>query len=112
MPQALADRWKNYRQLLPTIHSINVPRWPGHHNSHTHQLHGFYDSSEAAYAAMVYFRSLNTKGKIWVNIVTARTKVAPVKRVSLSRLKPWGVVLLSRRISYFKSTLKQPDLVA
>lgn len=110
LPQCMADRWLEYRMSLPDIHAINVPRWLRQHSTHTHQIHGFCDASEAAYAAVVYLRAADPDGNITTRIITARTKVAPVKKISVPRLELCGAVLLARLIDHVKLALKLPDV--
>lgn len=107
---ALADRWHSYCQALEAIHSINIPRWLGIHSSRNHQLHGFCDASEAAYAAVVYVRSADSTDNVMVRIVTARTKVSPIQKISVPRLELCGAVLLARLMAHVKSALRQPNI--
>ena len=50
------------------------------------ELHGFCDASEAAFSGVFYFRAVDTKGDIHVSLVMAKTKVVPLKRLSIPRL--------------------------
>jgi hypothetical protein len=59
------------------------------------ELHTFTDASERAYAAVVYLRS-ECDGIVDVNLVTARTKVAPLKQQTIPRLELLGAVLSFR----------------
>ena len=51
------------------------------------QLHGFRDASEAAYAGVVYLKAVDDNGHIHVSLVMAKTKVAPIKRLTIPRLE-------------------------
>ena len=57
------------------------------------QLHLFTDASEMAYAAVVYIRIIDTTGKVFTNLVASKTRVAPIKTVSLPRLELCGAHL-------------------
>lgn len=59
------------------------------------QLFGFADASEAAYAAVVYARSTDQNGKIFVFLVASKTKVAKIHQLSLPRLELNAAVLLT-----------------
>ena len=58
-------------------------------------IHGFSDSSDVAYAAVVYIVAEMANGIKVSDFVTAKTKVAPVKKVSTPRLELCGCLLLS-----------------
>lgn len=59
-------------------------------------LHGFSDASERAYAAAVYVRGEGPTDQHSARLLVAKTKVAPVKPVSIPRLELCGAVLLAR----------------
>ncbi|XP_049887028.1 uncharacterized protein LOC126381618 [Pectinophora gossypiella] len=60
------------------------------------ELHGFSDASNVAYAAVVYARIIDADGNIHTQLVTAKTKVAPIKQVSVPRLELCGAVLVAK----------------
>ncbi|XP_062713430.1 uncharacterized protein LOC134290331 [Aedes albopictus] len=60
------------------------------------QLHLFVDASEEAYAAAAYFRFTLLDGTIICSLVAAKTKVAPLKPLSIPRLELQAAVLGAR----------------
>ena len=50
------------------------------------QLHEFYYASEVAYAGVVYPRAINSNNDVHISLVMAKTKVAPIKRLSIPHL--------------------------
>ena len=50
------------------------------------QLHGFCDASEHAYAAVTYLRMTDSTGLVHVALVTCKTKLAPIKCLTIPRL--------------------------
>ncbi|GBM73055.1 hypothetical protein AVEN_268531-1 [Araneus ventricosus] len=69
-------------------------------------LHGFSDASESAYAWVIYAIQRNDNGVVQVTILAAKSKVAPLKPVSIPRLELNGALLLSRLFSVLINTLK------
>ena len=63
------------------------------------QLHGFADASMSAYAACVYFRTLYEDGTISSSLVTSKSRVAPLKTISLPRLELCAMLLLAQLIN-------------
>ena len=59
------------------------------------QLHGFFGASEMAYAGVVYFQGIDRKGITYVSLVVAKTKVAPIKRVTIPRLELCGALIMA-----------------
>jgi hypothetical protein len=60
------------------------------------QIHGLSDASEKAYGACIYIRSNNQEGKTTVQLLCAKSRVSPLKQVSLPRSEICGAVLLAR----------------
>ena len=86
-----------WRKELPLLKHITVPRcyYPGKTKPKHTELQGFSDASEAAYSAVVYVRAVYEDGSVSSTLVVAKTKVAPLKRVSITRLELCGAVLLT-----------------
>ena len=95
MPGELLGQWTCYRDSLVHLQLISVPRClDPFHNSYQ-EIHGFCDASEKAYAAVVYLRCCQSDS-VRVTIIAAKTKVAPLKQVSLPRLELCAALLLAR----------------
>ncbi|XP_070529935.1 uncharacterized protein [Cardiocondyla obscurior] len=100
------ETWKTFRMKLRKIEEISLPHW-----IHTFlidctiELHGFSDASEKAYAAVVYIRVTTVKDNDFVSrigLLQAKTKVAPLKIISLPRLELNAAALLVKLINNIK----------
>lgn len=93
--------WRSLLKDLQAIRSINVPRcYFTRSGMITNQeIHGFCDASERAFAAVVYLRTKYEDGTIEVNLVSSKTRVAPLKRQSIPRLELLGANVLARLVN-------------
>ncbi|UYV66025.1 hypothetical protein LAZ67_3006222 [Cordylochernes scorpioides] len=69
------------------------------------QLHGFSDASEDAYAAAVYIRIIGSDG-IRAELVAAKTRLAPVRPISIPRLELCAAVLLTCLITHILTVVR------
>ncbi|XP_018394146.1 PREDICTED: uncharacterized protein LOC108772967 [Cyphomyrmex costatus] len=104
-----AAAWTSLRDQLPLLEDLRVPRWmhvdsPGVKV----EIHGFSDASERAYGAAIYLRTLSGED-ITTSLVMAKTKVAPLKRVSLPRLELCAASILAKLAAHVASTLGLVD---
>lgn len=60
------------------------------------QIHGFSDASERAYGACVYIRITNPQGQQSAQLLCSKSRVAPLKTITLPRLELSAAVLLVR----------------
>ncbi|XP_062535430.1 uncharacterized protein LOC134204669 [Armigeres subalbatus] len=103
-------RWTEFRDNLQDIATISIPRWVATPTAISVELHGFCDASIRAYGACIYVRTLASNGDIFVNLLTAKSKVAPLgnsKRnpsISLPRLELSAALLLSHLIEKVESS--------
>ncbi|XP_025995450.1 uncharacterized protein LOC113004946 [Solenopsis invicta] len=102
---SLRPRWNDFTQQLEEMPTIVIPRWFGTDSrSSDIELHGFSDASQVAIAAVVYLRVTSPVG-IRVSVITAKAKVAPLKRPTIPRLELSAAVLLVKQILKIRETL-------
>ena len=71
------------------------------------ELHALSDVSVEAYGAKVYFKSVYKSGYISVSLVSCKSRVAPMKSVSIPRLELLGNLLAARLVDSIKTALEQ-----
>ncbi|XP_029156108.1 uncharacterized protein LOC114928910 [Nylanderia fulva] len=105
LPAKDVKRWQQLLNQLPLLSNIRVNRWLSTDSDYsTLQIHGFADASERGYAAAVYIRNSGTK-QTTINLIMGKSKVAPVKPVSLPRLELCAAVLLTTLTLHIRNTL-------
>ncbi|XP_032690669.1 uncharacterized protein LOC116853640 [Odontomachus brunneus] len=90
---------------LATVTELRLPRWTGHTPGSQTELRGFCNASERAYAAAVYLVVRAQRDPPVSRLLVAKTKVAPVKPISLPRLEICGAHLLARLLRFALETL-------
>ena len=115
LPPELQNDWLETQSDLNNLISLQLPRCiVPIGSSDKVQLHLFTDASEVAYAAVIHIRLTDSSEKFF-NLVSSKTRVAPIKTISVPRLKLCGAHLGFRVLTKIKdvlelSTLPQPEL--
>lgn len=92
----LYKTWTRFAENAKVFHFLEVPRYVLSPNTSNVELHGFCDASQRAYAAAIYLRSVDNNNILKVALLCAKTKVAPIKKLTIPRLELCGVLLLAR----------------
>lgn len=112
IPAELLTKWQTFVSQLPLIEQIQIPRRLLLSQALSVQLHGFSDGSEAGYAAVVYLRCELPDGSIIIRQLIAKTRVAPLKKMTVPRLELCAAHLLSQLVSYCKTVLSHVPITA
>ncbi|XP_033231516.1 uncharacterized protein LOC117182529, partial [Belonocnema kinseyi] len=104
LPQELSDVWQSYCEELLILRQCSIPRWTGQgFEVMCSTIQGFSDASNTAYAAVVYLRLVLPSGEIQITLLSSKTKVAPLKTLSIPRLELSGALLLTQLVSVIRS---------
>lgn len=105
VPQDIYSRWVMFKSRLININQIKIPRCikfavvP-----QAIQIHGFSDASQHAYGACVYVRTELNNREFRSELLCSKSRVAPLKAISLPRLELSAALLLARLIDKIKSS--------
>nr|CAI5846278.1 unnamed protein product [Callosobruchus analis] len=106
LPRALLDTWQDCVRHLGSINELKIPRLTFIDKVVYVELHCFSDASQAAYGACVYVKSVNNAGQSVVNLICSKSRVAPLKVLSVPRLELCGAVLATKLCDKVKLALK------
>ena len=101
IPEEKGEEWNEWICSLNEVKSISIPRGVISDNEGeitSFQLHGFGDASQKAYSAIVYLVYKTEKG-IFTKLLCAKTRVAPLKSLSIPRLELMSARVLAVLIS-------------
>lgn len=99
IPPHMQSVWEGYINCLNELNSFNIPRWLGSDNEKQIEVHGFADASMKAYGACIYMRTTDKDGNITCQLVCAKSRITPIKVISIPRLELCAALLLSRLMS-------------
>lgn len=110
VPKDILEAWTRWRQELPLLSNHYIPRcyYPKEVTIVSTQLHGFSDASKLAYSAVVYMRLEDGDGHICTSIITSKTRVVPIKCVTIPRLELMGALMLAQILDHCKKVLGLP----
>jgi hypothetical protein len=112
LPSEMGDQFREWAFQLNSIKDLAIPRSIVG-QSHTIEIFLFCDASEKAYAACIY--AVTTDDQRLAHLLVAKSKVAPMKRLSIPRLElcamHLGTKLLEAVIQSF-SKLKHSIIVS
>ena len=95
VPDALAHSWMEWLQSLPELDTLKFNRCmiPGEFADGVTEVHNFCNGSQASYGCCSYIRVINETGQIHVALITAKLRLAPLKRITVPRLELASAVL-------------------
>ncbi|XP_063636104.1 uncharacterized protein LOC134806710 [Cydia splendana] len=99
LPQTEASKWFEWFQDHLKVSSLKIPRWyskiRGSEPSYR-ELHVLADASELAYACVAYWRLVYPDGNVELTLIASKTRVSPLKPMSIPRLELQAALIASR----------------
>ncbi|XP_030844258.1 uncharacterized protein LOC105444708 [Strongylocentrotus purpuratus] len=104
------QRWEKWLAEIPELTSINIERCykPTDFEGVTNELHIFCDASERAYAACAYLRIVGKEGQIHTAFVMGKTRLCPLKKMTIPRLELSAAVLAVQLYQIIQEELRIP----
>jgi len=92
----IRDEWVAFMSVSPSLQHIKVPRYINSSQNARCYLLGFCDASLHGYAAVVYVRMKDAPAHQSVFLIGTKTKLAPLKSLTVPRLELNAALLLAR----------------
>ncbi|XP_055941831.1 uncharacterized protein LOC129971877 [Argiope bruennichi] len=106
LPEKEASEWQEFVTSLRNLNDINIERCIVIPNAEVNELHGFCDASEKAYGAAIYARTVDSACEVKVKLIASKSRVSPIKQVTIPRLELCSAVLLTKLMQKVKNALK------
>ena len=97
------QQWMEDFQNMPPI---QIPRCLVPNVDRTHELHIFADASLSAVSAVVYLRTTSADGSIATHYVISKSKVAPIKPLSILKLELEAATLGAELAGFCETEMK------
>ncbi|VVC42537.1 Retrotransposon, Pao, partial [Cinara cedri] len=91
----IQERWRSFVQDLELLQNVLVPRKALPEAGEEIQIHGFSDASQEVYGACIYVQSRSKGGRRHARLLCSKTRVAPLKSLTIPRLELSGALLLA-----------------
>jgi len=100
IPLDLLTRWQRYENELQDLRDISIPRRVISLDQPIHlEMHGFSDASEIAFGACIYMRATSPNGEHSTHLLCSKSRMAPLKSISIPRLELCAAVLLAQLVN-------------
>ncbi|XP_055941878.1 uncharacterized protein LOC129971925 [Argiope bruennichi] len=106
LPQSIQPEWSNFVTSLKVIENLKVPRHILTESYERTVIVGYADASEAAFGAVVYMKSIMEDGTAVNKLIASKSRVAPIKVISIPRLELSACLLLSQLIERIRPSLQ------
>ena len=91
---------------LHYLTQIKIPRWVhGDHLMDQKSIHVFCDASKDSYAAVIFLRGI-FDGKVFIRLLAAKSRIAPMTEISIPRLELLAALIGTRLFVSLKEDLK------
>ena len=94
-----SERWSNWLSLLSRLNEVSVPRCFKTQELaklKNAEIHNFSDASSFAYGVCSYLRLIDENGNVACSFLIGKSRVSPIKAISIPRLELTAAVLAVR----------------
>ncbi|XP_031551909.1 uncharacterized protein LOC116289173 [Actinia tenebrosa] len=113
VPDDIAQKWERWRSELPLLEKVKIDRCvkpPGFGIPVKAEVHSFSDGSDDGLGQVSYLRLVNARGEVHVSFLMAKSRVGPLKAISIPRMELTASVISVNVADMLKSELNYKDL--
>ncbi|GFT02652.1 uncharacterized protein TNCV_3690601 [Trichonephila clavipes] len=92
----IRKKFLKWGKQLKYFKNIKIPRWLGVMEESNLSIHTFVDASKTAYAACIFLRSESNTGSVTVQLLQARSRITPMKTITIPRLELMAATIGAR----------------
>ncbi|XP_023236884.1 uncharacterized protein LOC111635960 isoform X2 [Centruroides sculpturatus] len=106
LPENLNYEWVNFVSSLKALDDLKITRYILTDPLQRAVLLGYADASESAYGAVVYMHCIKEDGAGKTRLIASKSRVAPLKVITIPRLELSACLVLSQLIKKVRSCLR------
>ena len=101
----IKQRWQEWCSEIKQLVDLSIPRYFFQNDilNDNVQLHIFCDASLKAYGAVAFFRYATKKNEIKASFIMSKSRITPLKRITLPRLELLGALIAARMGKYLQN---------
>ena len=99
IPEPCKQKWQSWLKELPKLEQFEIPRClkpPNCSEIQRCELHHFSDASSQGYGAVSYLRQTDSHGEVHCSLIMAKSRLAPLKAMTIPRMELSAAVLATR----------------
>ncbi|KMQ82302.1 integrase core domain protein, partial [Lasius niger] len=104
LPEKIQKDFRTWYGELKYLSELKIPRQVGLGDKKRWSIHVFCDASQKAYATVIYLRS-QKEDKVLVQLLGAKCRIAPKKKITIPRLELLACVLGARLANFILKAL-------
>lgn len=105
IPEELQEQWFQFENNMRQLDQVEIPRWLGMTPGVPLELHIFTDASESAMGAVAHLVARGNDNTS-IRIITSRSKVAPIKKLTIPCLELSAAVMGVKLAPFIKEALQ------
>ncbi|GFX74759.1 integrase catalytic domain-containing protein [Trichonephila clavipes] len=105
LPFKEENEWRRFIDSLEAVNNISIDTCIVIHRAESIELHAFSDASEKAYGSFIYLKYISALGEVKMCLVTSKSRVLPLKQISIPRLEQCETVLTAKLMKKVKEAL-------
>ena len=108
IPEPCKQKWQSWLEDLPKLEQFEIPRCfkpPNCPDIQQCELHHFSDASSQGYGAVSYLRQTDIHGEVYCSLIMAKSRLAPLKAMTIPRMELSAAVLATRLDRMIKQEL-------
>lgn len=104
--EEIKTKFLKWLKQLHHLKNVKISRWLGVTSESHLSIHTFVDASQTAFSACIFIRSETPDGVVKVQLLQAKSRITPLKKITIPRLELMAATIGARLFESIKNALK------